>query len=209
MGKLKLTKDNFEDRCDLDLYTSIDTWAARELAEIYDGQELSLNGLEEITSEVAAALEFHTYRLELNGLKEVSDEVAEILSHHEGDLGLDGVQELSSVAAEYLSRHDGECGLIYLNGLKRLTNERGHVLLANHLASYFDYDELELNGLEILEELPAKELAKHPGLLSLDGLKDASYEVLEIFAIRDHSISLKGMVCPEDIEWLGEVEFKE
>lgn len=205
---MKLTKENFEERDgDLNLYTSIDPWVAGELAEIFEGQELSLNGLLELTPDVASALSSHTYRLELNGLKSVSDEVAEILSRHEGDLGLDGVRELSSVAAERLSRLDGDYGLIYLNGLKSLRNERGHVLLANHMASYFDYDELELNGLEVLEDEPARELAKHPGWLYLNGLREVSSEVLRILAGREEGTSLKGMVRPEGVEWSGEVEF--
>ena len=206
---MKLTRDNFEDCVgDLDLYTSIDAWSASELAEAYDGRELSLNGLKEISSAVAEALEGHTYRLELNGLESISDEVAEILSRHEGDLGLDGVRELSSRAAEHLSRHDGECGLIYLNGLRSLTNEPGHVLLADHLATYFDYDELKLNGLEVLEEGPARELAKHAGWLYLNGLRSVSPEVLGILSSRVEGTSLKGMVRPEGIKWSGEVEFE-
>lgn len=204
--RLKL-EDIGEEFMELDIYSIIDPDAASELAGMYDGMELSLNGLEELTPEVAEALSDHTYRLELNGLKGISDEVAGILARHEGDLGLDGILELSSAAAESLSRHDGDYGLIFLSGLRRLTDEPGHVLLAAHLASSFDLEELVLDGLVDLHERSAVELARHGGWLHLNGLRVVSPEVLRILSARTAGTSLMGMTKPEGVEWSGPVSF--
>jgi hypothetical protein len=62
------------------------------------------------------------FTLSLNGLTELTEDVAEALSDYRSYLGLDGLDEISSVAAKALSK--GECmSGISLNGLRQISAE--------------------------------------------------------------------------------------
>jgi len=66
---------------------------------------LRVDGLTEITPEVAQALAQHKDWLELNGLTEITPEVARALAQHKDWLSLKGLNELSDQAAAYLVRY--------------------------------------------------------------------------------------------------------
>jgi hypothetical protein len=89
---------------------------------------LSLNGIESLTPEAAAALAGHGQFLRLDGLETISDEVARALARQQGPLGLHGVTTLSDAAAETLARHEGT---LYLMGLEMLSDRAVAVLRAN------------------------------------------------------------------------------
>lgn len=81
---------------------------------------LSLRGLKKLEVNSARELSQSKARfLELDGLVELTDELAEALSVYEGRLSLNGVQRLGDTQCEFLSRNRG--GLI-LNSLESLTD---------------------------------------------------------------------------------------
>ena len=75
---------------------------------------LSLNGLTEISPEVAEVLGTHGGRLFLDGLTTLSPEVAEGLAGHKRWLFLNGLTSLSPDTATKLAKHKG---WLSLNGL--------------------------------------------------------------------------------------------
>lgn len=110
---------------------------AKALVAEADEDLLYLNGLTELSPEVAEALAQHKGILYLNGLAAVSDEAAEALSQNKGDLSLDGVRTLSEKAAQAFSHHDGS---LFLGGLTALSGEAAAMLRGNPKV-FFTVDE--------------------------------------------------------------------
>ena len=149
-------------------------------------KRLSLNGLAELSPEVAAALAMHPpiprfgmADLRLNGLKKLSPRAAEALAGHQGMVQLDGLEELNSVPlARKLARQWGELRL----GITRLSPE-----IAAELAKHRGFEQtyprmnyhgrtdgaksvLRLDNIESLTPETAEALAAHEGILVLNGL---------------------------------------
>jgi|688.fasta_scaffold07636_11 hypothetical protein len=149
-------------------------------------RRLSLNGLTELSPELAAALALHPpvpsfgyADLRLNGLKTLSPQAAEALSHHEGKVQLYAVEELDSVPlAQKLARQWGELRL----GVNHLSPEIAAELAKHrgyekpyHRLNYFGrldgaISVLRLDNIESLSAETAEALAAHEGVLVLNGL---------------------------------------
>jgi hypothetical protein len=152
-------------------------------------RQLSLNGLTELSPEVAAALALHPpvlrpfcfgfADLRLNGLKKLSPQAAEALSRHEGMVQLYGLEELDSVPlAQKLARQWGELRL----GIKHLSPEIA-AELAKHRGFEIHFPRLDYGGrvdgavsilrldnVESLSSAAAEALSAHEGVLVLNGL---------------------------------------
>jgi hypothetical protein len=149
-------------------------------------RRLSLNGLTELSPEVAAALALHPpvlmfgrADLRLNGLKKLSPQAAEALARHEGMVQFYGLEELDSVPlAQKLARQWGELRL----GIKHLSPEvaaelakhRGFEIHFSRL-NYFGRNDnavsiLRLDNIESLSSAAAEALSAHEGVLVLNGL---------------------------------------
>lgn len=101
---------------------------AKELAE----SKGKLNGLPSLTSLTSAPLAAK-YAAQAGDLKfakltAISDDVAQALATHKGKLDLSGLQSLSDKAAKALARHDGE---LFLTGLTTLSDASAALLRAN------------------------------------------------------------------------------
>lgn len=66
--------------------------------------DLSLNGLTDLSAEVASELARHEGRLSLNGLTVLSDEAAEALAKHKGRVRLNGIKTLSRQSSQSLAK---------------------------------------------------------------------------------------------------------
>ena len=80
---------------------------AAALAE-YRGSVLSLNGLANLSPEVAAELSAFPGLLVLNGVMAISVATAAALVPHRGSLVLDGILYLPADVAKALSKHEGK-----------------------------------------------------------------------------------------------------
>ena len=74
----------------------------------YPGSVLSLNGLTDLTPEVATELSCFPGLLVLNGIQTLSVATAVALAPHRGDLILDGLLHLPVDVAKALSKHEGK-----------------------------------------------------------------------------------------------------
>lgn len=117
-------------------------------------------------------------------------------------LSLNSLKKLEPGVAEQFSKlkpHKDSFGYISptlsLNGLESITKED-----AMHLASLRNFGELHLNGIKIIDESIASELAKFSGSIYLDGLSSISDDAAK-------EISRLGHTChersdPSDRWWL-------
>ena len=128
-------------------------FAVAVLRRYQQGPYSTLNGVAEITDDVARALA--EYKGNLNGLPSlkslksaalaakyaaqpgdlkfaklttISDDVAKALATHKGKLDLSGVQSLSDEAAKALAKHEGE---VVLTGLTTVTESAAAALRTN------------------------------------------------------------------------------
>lgn len=142
------------------------------LGEFYN--RLSLNGVENISEEAAAALAHFLGNLRLNGLTSLTPEVARCLAEHAAD-GHWGVAETYS---------------LMLDGLVGLSDEA-----ASALAKY--RGGLSLDGIESLSPSALFALARHPGnALSLGRLRSMPDDVAVLLGERPkwlHLPSLRGL----------------
>lgn len=163
-------------------------------------KRLSLNGLTDLSTAVAAALAKHPpiprfgqADLQLNGLRKLSPQAAEALSRHEGMIQLYGLDVLDSVPlAGKLARQWGELRL----EIKQLTPE-----IASELAKHRGYEKtfprmnyhgrtdgaisvLRLDNIESLTAETAEALSAHEGVLVLNGLASLEPEVAVALAKR-------------------------
>jgi hypothetical protein len=141
----------------LDEYEVLDADAAKILAG-HEGWDLNLNGLTDISVEVAEALsEYEGHwcllgRLFLNGLTELSVEAAEALARQIGALALNGLTELSAEAARALAGHQGS---LSLDGLADLSAEVAEAIAGHRVGV------LDLNGLTALSVEAAEILSRN------------------------------------------------
>jgi hypothetical protein len=196
------------DWCMFDALTTLSPEAADVMAKpIDDGghgrrnpRRLSLNGLTELSPELAAALATHPQiprfgmaDLRLNGLKKLSPQAAAAIAGHQGMLQLYGLEELDSVPlARKLARQWGELRL----GIERLKPE-----IAAELAKHRGFEEtyprlnyfgradgaisiLRLDNIESLSVETAEALSAHEGVLVLNGLESLDPAVAAALAKR-------------------------
>jgi hypothetical protein len=166
------------------------------------GLSLELNGLEEITPQVATALARSGY-LRLNALKPGSDVIRE-LGNRSGSLELNALESLDVESATHLVK---QASPLSLNGVKSVSFEVAKVLAASRAS-------ISMEGLEELSVDSQNEFAKHTGgwrfqsLRSLQStmlaenlagqevgvalpkLEDVSIDCLSILATSKWSVSL-------------------
>jgi hypothetical protein len=188
------------------------TQLAPEIAKALVGEKehvwLALNGLKEISPELARELAAAKCALRLDGVETVTPEIAEILATHKRSLSL-GLTSISPDVAEKLAMHDAWLNLpllstmdvesaallakhrqwLSLNGLTSLTPE-----IAEALGSY-DGDKLNLNGLESLDLEVARRLAnaRCASGIYLNGLKEVSPDVIQSLANGNSQLSFQGL----------------
>lgn len=123
-------------------------------------------------------------QINLNGLQEISDKTALVLGRHRGDLYLDGLTAISPKTAKALASH---CGLLALNGLKCLSEEEAELLSSHDGPLLLDgiqaldptvaaklcksSSDLRLNGIQTITAEAAECLGKRYGTTHLLGLK--------------------------------------
>lgn len=149
---------------------------AQDLVAGSDG-DLCLDDVVSLTVEAAEALAAHKSLLSLQGLSELSEDLAIALAKCPGDLCLNGRTELTPAVAAALSQHQGELVLEDFDGfadevvnelvkhvgpisvpqLRSLTN----VALASRLARQFNERELWLDSVTHLSSAAAEALALH------------------------------------------------
>ena len=122
---------------------------------------LILDGLVEVSSEVAVNLSEYEGPLSLNGLPELSEELAVNLSSHYGTLILNGLESINEEVADKLRDH---CGTICLNGLIDLNVEVARCLSKHSKDMKWV---LSLLGIQSLSDTVAKELSNYQGILQL------------------------------------------
>jgi hypothetical protein len=93
--------------------------AVAEILEEFNGHLLSLDGLTEVTPEVAESLARGKASLSLDGLSEITPQVAELLVRSDGDLSLNGLKVISPDVAGIFAKHAG--GSLHLDGLTSLS----------------------------------------------------------------------------------------
>ena len=165
----------------------------REIAERFleDEHAVDLPGCTAI--ETAAAEILSKYRgdldLDLDGLTSLSDAAAKSFREYNSGLSLNGLTELSCAAAQSLSRSER----LYLDGLKELPVELARALvdadnvevMRNVNPSFTNPPRvLSLNGLKLLSDSSARELAALVGDLLLNGLIGLTTEAAYHFANR-------------------------
>jgi serine/threonine protein kinase len=181
---------------------------ARALVSKNENTWLGLNGLNEISPDLARELAAAKCALRLDGVDTVTPEVAEILATHQGSLCL-GLTSITPNVSEKLAMHEAWLNLnslatmdvesaallakhkqwLSLDGLKSLTVEIAEAL------GHYDGDKLDLNGLETLELEVAKRLAnaKCASGIYLNGLKEVSPDVIQVLANGNYDLSFQGL----------------
>ena len=168
----------FESGLSLDGLTTLDKESAKHFECLNPSRQrqyhhsISLNGLIELSKEVAKSLSQSASMLDLNGLKQISDEAAKELAGQDNNLKtlrLNGLEELSEKAAKSLALL--ECDL-YLGGLREISDEAA-ASLAVHKGKLF------LSGLKCMSDGAAKELSNHQGYLELNGLQQISEKAVK------------------------------
>ena len=175
-----------------------------------DGGWATLDAVTQLTPETAELLVKAERPLSLNGLTEVSQELATALAKHapvkgfgSADLRLNGIKILTPEAAGALSAHEGK---VLLYGLEKIES----LPLARKLAR--QWGELRLGLIELSPEV-AGELAKHRGneedktrpgvtfrrqdggasILRLDNLESLSPGAAEALAAHEGVLVLNGL----------------
>ena len=138
--------DKWEDPDDCSYESEELTPIDKDLAKAFmeDPDNVTLDEAKGITDDAAKLLcKFEGDDLFLNGLFELSDHSAESLSKYQGNLYLDGLTEISDPAADSLSNHQGKSSLwsvieehkgeLWLNGLTKLSDTAAESL-SKHLS---------------------------------------------------------------------------
>ncbi len=115
-----------------DLISTLPKEYARSLKENLVSDTLPLNYVKELLPETAKELT-GKHALELNGISEVTNELAEVLGDHEGSLMLDGVTEVGSPVLEALTKKPTKLSLrsiksLPLGGLSNLEKRKNATL---------------------------------------------------------------------------------
>lgn len=147
--------------------TTITPEVAKALAAHSRGM-LALNGLDDVSTDVASELAKFRGKLTLNGLRSLSRETAVELANHRSKFTLFGLTEISDDVAEALSKHRST---MLLNGLTKLTSAP---LAASMLRSNDGF--LNLSKVQTISDDVAKVLAEYQGTkpIRLTGLTELS-----------------------------------
>jgi|GEM_PF-2267097 len=156
---------------------------ARELGEAKCA--LSLDSVESITPEVAAALVRGNGTLRV-GLTSITPEVADALSKHSGWLTLHNIRTLDSKSAEALARHKH---WLSLDGLSSLTPQIAEAL------GHFNGTNLDLKYVKTLDEECAQRLSNATcrGGLYLNSLTTITADVADALSHGTYLLSLQGL----------------
>ena len=154
---------------------------------------LRLDGLTNLTPEIAEELATYRGGLSLNGLTYLSSGLAESLAKHENALSLDGLATLSPDVAERLARHPGG---LSLKGLTSLSTELAEAFIVEEITSeeipvWAIPDPFQGEGVRMMREQEKR--PRRYGYLSLGGLTSLSPEVAEILAKREGQLFLVGI----------------
>lgn len=106
----KLSQHYGDDGLHLDGLRNLSSQLAAELAQ-YQGLDLSLCGVKELSVDAARCLSRYDGALWLDGVAHLSNEAAEALAAHEKFLSLEGLKNVSDGVAAALAKHEGELGL--------------------------------------------------------------------------------------------------
>jgi len=170
-------------------------------------QPLDLDGVTSLAADVAAVLAAHPGTLRLNGLRSLPDDVAVAFAARNGELHLDGVTAVSPAAAAALGRHRGR---LLLRGLQTLA-PADEAELARHDGPLWIRDlttvttpriaqdilvrtDGALDHVTLLSVEAARVLARHQGVVSLNGLPEVSADVATVLSGYDGPLQLNGVV---------------
>jgi len=160
----EIAEQFLEDNGSVDLgeFDSLENSAAEVLAGYHDG-ELYLNGLMSLSKSSAQHLSFPEGFLHLNGLTNLSLAAGKALGERQYALNLNGLKNLSNELAESLVQNQQ---ILCLNGLTSVND-----FVAKVLSSHGGGDgALFLDGIEIINDAAAGQLANYDGCLSMNGL---------------------------------------
>jgi len=170
---------------------------------------LSLCGIKQISNELAHALKDRQYPTVLNGVTHIDKQAAEILAQTPGRINLDNLDYESSPLAlqarfftkEFKSyshilkevtptfartlKAATKKGSLLLNGITSLPPQSARELTGDH--------DLQLNGLNVVNDELAEALGRHEGSLSLDTVKKVSPENLESLTKKPTKLSLRSL----------------
>lgn len=184
------------------------TLLTREIAEQFLEDELSVD-LPEFTAIEDAAAEILAkcpvdLDLNLDGLTSLTDAAAQSFRAYQGGLSLNGLKELSCAAAQSLSRSQR----LYLDGLTELPIELVRALVdADNVEKMLGFTPLfnvpprllSLNGVKLLSDAAARELAPLVGDLLLNGLIGLTTDAAYHFANRHIGrLELRGLIHISD-----------
>ncbi len=156
---------------DLGDFSSIEPDAARILVLPNTNTYLSLDSLESLTAEAAAAFAGTTHYLSFDGISTIDRDTARELAKHRGELSLGSITDLSQAVAEALASHAGL--KLSLGGLTNLPED-----VAAALSRYRGTLEIRRFGDDLkLTVSAARALVAHDGLLRLGELESPSDEV--------------------------------
>jgi hypothetical protein len=189
----------------LNQFTQIEIDAAKLLIESqeklekkYEIKKLLLNGLVDISDELAGIINKWNSTVELNGLPLIKNNTAKLLAEgHLGAISLNGLQNLDGETAYEFIKNNGPLSFngltkltddfckafikfkhgISLDGLKNLSSEQAKILVKNKESQY--PLQLTLNGITSLDSQTATELAKFPGDLFFEGISNIKDDVAE------------------------------
>lgn len=184
--------------------------------------DLLLDGVTEIDEDVAASLARHTCEswracpgwirgnvrpptLTLNGVKELSDDAAAALAEHPGRIELRGLRKLTSLplatklASHAPSTDDTNPGVRAWkedNNLDALMFHAEQALMDKLF--FLPGNPLRLDNVSSLLPVVASELARHRGLLSLNGVKTLSDDLAVALGRHTGGILLDGLTTLSD-----------
>ena len=170
---------------------------------------LSLCGIKHISNELAHVIKDRQYPTVLNGITHIDKRAAEILAQTPGKIRLDNLDYESSPLAlqarfftnEFKSyshilkeitptfartlKAATKKGSLLLNGITRLPPQCARELTGDH--------DLQLNGLNEVDNELAEALGRHEGALSLDTINEVSPNNLESLTKKPTKLSLRSL----------------
>jgi hypothetical protein len=122
--------------------------------------------------------------LSLNGLQEISPEVALALAEYDGTISLRGLTSLSEEVACVFTQNGGALLRSYMEALEGMGDE--HFGVASAAAKTFQ--NINLDHLNFISPKAASAFARFEGVLSLDGLKSISNNTVRAFCAGDGTV---------------------
>ncbi|MBL9170751.1 MAG: hypothetical protein JNN07_23665 [Verrucomicrobiales bacterium] len=147
-------------------------------------QTLDLSGLRTLSVESALALSAHSGPLNLSGLQTTTEDLASALARHTGTLHLGGIRSLTN---ETLQKLAAGTGSLVLSGIVHLPLESLPSLASNR-------QRLDLSGLTELPMAAAKILSRpeSPAQLQLNGIQRLDEDLAALLALRTGTTTLDG-----------------